>query len=72
MRKWCYLVQKKNDIPQSMVGKPAKLISGRIVDADSAFINGVFVGTVSYQYPPRRYDIPEGFMNYPDASGRGI
>ena len=45
-----------------MAGKSAKLILGRIVDADSAFINGQFVGTVSYQYPPRRYDIPTGLL----------
>lgn len=33
----------------------AKLLLGRIVDADSVFINGKFVGTTSYLYPPRRY-----------------
>jgi sialate O-acetylesterase len=46
------------DIPLSMIGKPAKIILGRIVDADSVFINGTFVGTTGYQYPRRRYDIP--------------
>jgi sialate O-acetylesterase len=45
-----------------MVGKKAKLILGRIVDADSVFINGVFVGTISYQYPPRRYEIPSNLL----------
>ena len=54
--------RKKVDIPSSMIGKPAKIILGRIVDADSVFINGVFVGTTSYQYPPRRYDIPSGLL----------
>lgn len=49
--------RKEIDVPNSMTGKPAKLLLGRIVDADSAFINGQFVGTVSYQYPPRRYDV---------------
>jgi sialate O-acetylesterase len=33
----------------------AKLILGRIVDADSVYVNGNFVGTTSYQYPPRKY-----------------
>lgn len=33
----------------------AKLLLGRIVDADSVFVNGKFVGTTSYMYPPRRY-----------------
>ena len=50
------------NIPSSMAGKSAELILGRIVDADSTFINGKFVGTVSYQYPPRRYDVPEGIL----------
>jgi sialate O-acetylesterase len=54
--------RKQFDVPRAIVGKPAKLILGRIVDADSAFINGVFVGTVSYQYPPRRYDIPASLL----------
>ncbi|WEK19892.1 MAG: sialate O-acetylesterase [Candidatus Pedobacter colombiensis] len=42
-------------VPKSMLSKPVKLLLGRIVDADSVFINGEFVGTTSYQYPPRRY-----------------
>ncbi len=46
------------NVPESMTGKPAKLLLGRIVDADSVFVNGTFVGTTSYQYPPRRYEIP--------------
>ncbi len=50
------------NVPASMAGKSAKLILGRIVDADSTFINGKFVGTVSYQYPPRRYDVPAGIL----------
>ncbi|REG96109.1 sialate O-acetylesterase [Flavobacterium aquicola] len=33
----------------------AKLVLGRIVDADSVYVNGYFVGTTSYQYPPRIY-----------------
>jgi len=33
-----------------------KLLLGRIIDADSVYINGTFVGTISYQYPPRRYE----------------
>ena len=43
-------------------GQQAKLILGRIVDADSVFVNGVFVGTTSYQYPPRRYDFPSSIL----------
>jgi len=50
--------RKEINIPAAMIGKPARLNLGRIVDADSAFVNGIFVGTTSYQYPPRRYMIP--------------
>lgn len=50
--------RKDIDVPHSMVGKPAKLLLGRIVDADSVFINGQLAGTTGYQYPPRRYELP--------------
>lgn len=43
-------------------GKPAFLNLGRIVDADSVFINGIFIGTVSYQYPPRWYHVPANVL----------
>jgi sialate O-acetylesterase len=46
------------DVPISMTNKVAKLSLGRIIDADRTYINGVFVGSVEYQYPPREYDIP--------------
>ena len=45
-----------------MTGKPAKLFLGRIVDADSTFVNGQFVGNITYQYPPRRYNLPTGLL----------
>jgi sialate O-acetylesterase len=35
---------------------------GAIVDADSVWVNGVFVGTTSYMYPPRIYTIPAGIL----------
>ena len=35
---------------------------GCIVDADSVYVNGVFVGTTSYQYPPRIYNVPAGVL----------
>lgn len=54
--------RKKIVVPATLTGKPSLLILGRIVDADSVFINGVFVGTTSYQYPPRRYTIPANLL----------
>ena len=49
--------RKEIDIPASMVGKPAKVFLGRIVDADELYINGKKVGTTTYQYPQRRYPV---------------
>jgi sialate O-acetylesterase len=43
-------------------GQPGLLILGRIVDADTAYVNGVEVGHTTYQYPPRRYAIPAGLL----------
>lgn len=40
----------------------AKIILGRIVDADSVFVNGNFVGTTSYQYPPRIYSFNSAIL----------
>lgn len=54
--------RKEFEVPDSMVGKPAVLRLGCIVDSDSAYINGVFVGTISYRYPPRIYNIPLGVL----------
>lgn len=50
------------ELPRSAEGMPAKLMLGRIVDADTTYINGTKVGTTTYQYPPRRYDIAEGIL----------
>ncbi len=54
--------RKDIDVPASMTGKPGLLWMGRIVDADSVFVNGKFVGSTGYQYPPRIYEIPEGIL----------
>jgi len=54
--------RKQVNLPASMAGQPAALNLGRIVDADSVFLNGVFVGTTSYQYPPRWYEIPANVL----------
>jgi len=43
-------------------GKTAHIELGRIVDADSVFVNGNFVGTTSYQYPPRKYTFDTKFL----------
>ena len=55
--------RREIDIPPSMTGIAAKLFLGRIVDADFAYVNGVQVGNITYQYPPRRYVIPPGILH---------
>lgn len=54
--------RKEIEVPVSMTGVPAKLFLGRIIDADSTFVNGEFVGNITYQYPPRRYNVPAGLL----------
>ncbi|HEX7493664.1 MAG TPA: sialate O-acetylesterase, partial [Bacteroidales bacterium] len=54
--------RKEMDVPASMTGKPAKLFMGRIVDADKVYVNGVLSGSITYQYPPRRYELPDGLL----------
>jgi sialate O-acetylesterase len=49
--------RRKFNIPSGMIGKPAMLKFGRIVDADSVFINGKFVGGIGSQYAERNYKI---------------
>jgi sialate O-acetylesterase len=54
--------RKEIEVPASMAGKPAKLMVGRIIDADETYLNGVKVGNITYQYPPRRYEVPAGVL----------
>lgn len=54
--------RKNIQLTEEQSKQPAEILLGRIVDADSVFINGHFVGTTSYQYPPRRYKVPAGIL----------
>jgi sialate O-acetylesterase len=54
--------RKEIDVPVSMIGKPARVFLGRIVDADVLYINGKQVGNTSYQYPQRRYNVPPDLL----------
>ncbi|NDV95344.1 hypothetical protein D0T84_10505 [Dysgonomonas sp. 521] len=55
-------LRKEFEMPAGDAGKPAILRLGYIIDSDSAYVNGKFVGTTGYQYPPRIYQIPEGTL----------
>lgn len=54
--------RKEVIVPESMAGKPAKLFMGRIVDADNVWVNGTEAGGITYQYPPRRYELKEEIL----------
>lgn len=54
--------RKDFTVSEQLAGKTATLRMGCIVDADSVFVNGHFVGTTAYQYPPRIYQIPAGLL----------
>src|SRR6185369_17699049 len=55
--------RKKVNVPKALVGMSLRLWLGRIVDQDSVFVNGKFVGTTGYQYPPRKYVIGPSILN---------
>ena len=49
-------------IDKEHAGKPARLLLGTLFDQDITYLNGKQIGHTGYQYPPRRYDIPEGLL----------
>ena len=53
-------------IDKAHAGQLARLLLGTLFDADITFVNGQQVGRTYYQYPPRRYDIPEGLLREGD------
>lgn len=53
-------------IDKAHAGKPARLLLGTLYDQDITYLNGKQIGSTGYQYPPRRYDIPEGLLQEGD------
>ena len=53
-------------IDKEHAGKPARLLLGTLYDQDVTYLNGQEIGSTGYQYPPRRYDIPEGLLKEGD------
>lgn len=54
--------RKEIILPKRADQKTAFLNLGRIKDADVTYINGIKIGNVTYEYPPRWYDIPKGVL----------
>ena len=53
-------------VDKAHAGKPARLLLGTLFDQDVTYLNGKEIGHTYYQYPPRRYDIPEGMLQEGD------
>lgn len=48
-------------LPKGWTG-PSILHLGAMIDADSTYVNGQYVGNTTYMYPPRNYQVPEGVL----------
>lgn len=63
-----YWFRQEIEVDATHAGEEALLRVGRLIDADSTYLNGVLVGTTGYQYPPRKYHIPAGLLK----SGKNV
>lgn len=54
--------RKEIELTKEQAEKQARLWLGRIVDADTAYVNGKRVGGVTYKYPPRKYELKKGIL----------
>ncbi|WP_312825630.1 sialate O-acetylesterase [Epilithonimonas sp.] len=55
-------LRKEINLTKTQAEKSAFLNLGRIKDADETYINGKKVGNVTYEYPPRWYNIEAGVL----------
>ena len=55
-------LRKTVQLSEAQAKQADTLRLGSIVDAEEVYLNGVQVGHTTYQYPPRRYDIPKGLL----------
>lgn len=49
-------------VDKAHAGKPCTLLLGTMYDSDITYLNGRQVGTTGYEYPPRRYQVPQGLL----------
>ncbi len=56
-------LRKDITLTSEWAAAPATLRLGCIIDADSVYVNGTFVGTTGYQYPPRIYPLAPGLLH---------
>lgn len=55
-------LRKTFTVPEEMIGKAAKIWLGTMTDSDETYINSTMIGWTGYQYPPRKYEVPEGIL----------
>lgn len=55
--------RKEIELTAEQINQPAKIFMGRIVDADEMYVNGTRIGNITYQYPPRRYEVSPGILH---------
>lgn len=53
-----FILRRRFSLSSSQTGQDAILHLGAMVDGDSVFVNSVYVGNTTYQYPPRNYPVP--------------
>ncbi len=51
------------ELPESVSGQGGILQLGRMIDADTTWVNGVEVAVTTYQYPERRYEVPPDLLH---------
>ena len=61
-----FWARQRINIDAAHAGQAARLLVGRLVDADFTYVNGRLVGHTGYQYPPRRYTVPAGVLREGD------
>ena len=61
-------LRREFDVPAEWLGQDSLLRLGCLIDADVTYVNGVKVGETGYQYPPRKYTLPQGLLK----AGRNV
>ena len=60
--KGSFWIQKIVDIPEDWCDKEVELRLGTLMDGDTTYVNGTFVGGFTFKYPPRRYFLKPGML----------
>ncbi len=55
-------LKKEFNLSAKEYKKEIELLLGAIIDADTVYINGCYIGETGYRYPPRYYTIPGGVL----------